>query len=132
MSASPSAVLPLQPFFLLVKSVVQKDADRTCLLGIIADPLDIPDPKSEEAREVRFYLPNNKSELGREGTLLFCRRAEVYLKESQHGLLVNDAVSIGTMSVEGAKKKWMTEKLPFEPNKINDHKIAVWQIPPRT
>lgn len=131
MSDSPSAVLHVEPFFLIVKGAIQTSNKRTLMTGIIGEPNDIPDPKAENARDIKFYISEDRTEWKKEGTLLFCQKADVYLQADKHGLLVSEASVIGTMAMEEPKKKWTIDKLPLEPDKIQDCKIAVWQIPPK-
>jgi len=131
MSGSPSAVLHIQPFFMVVKSVENTSNQRTLMTGIIGEPNDIPDPKAENARELTFYVPEDKGEWKEPGTLLFCQKADIYLQPGKFGLLVSEASVIGTMGIEGQKKKWTIDRLPLEVDKIQDCKVAVWQIPPR-
>jgi hypothetical protein len=98
--------------------------------GVVGeDSLDIP---GDSNRKISFFVgKDTPKEWRAEGTLLYCRKATLYHQGDSHGIVVHDAVIIGTMPTEPAKKKWTIDRLPLEAGKIEDHKIAVWQIPPK-
>lgn len=133
MSRSASAILQLRPFILSVKEVVGHEDNKTILTGYVTEE-GIPDFSNSENREVTFYLTNDDRNIwGKPRTLLFCKEARIYLQKTKSGILIVDAVVLGTLDEpEGSKKHPTIDKLSLEPESLIDDNVPAWQIPPRS
>ena len=133
MSRSTSAVLQLQPFFMVVKAQIQRDEERTLMSGYVDRTIDIPDITSPDVKTIQFYLRNDDvAQWGEPWTLLYCCNVNAYLQVGQYGLLVEKATVIGSVEPPEGKKATPITKLPFNQEVIENKKIAVWQTPPKT